>query len=344
MGGDNTFIVDDSILSHNCVVDDPFSEQDVLNGNYEVFEKVYDWFLYGARTRLMPGGRVAIVHTRWAPSDLIGRLAKDMVTRPDGDQYHFFEFPAILYENTDHEKALWPEFFDLEALRRTRATMPLFQWNAQYQQNPTAEEGAIIKRDWWRAWERDDPPQCEFIIMSLDAAAETGNRNDFTAITTWGVFRDHELTEGANHLILLNAINQRVEFPELKALALKQYQFWQPDSFIVEKKSSGTPLFQELRRMGIPVSEFTPHRGTGDKMARLNAVADIVKSGMVWYPAGRQWAEEVIEQAAGFPAVQHDDLVDTLSAALTRFRNGGFIRLDTDERDEPLHRRKITYY
>lgn len=326
------------------IVDDPFSEQDVINGNYEVFEKAYEWFTYGARTRLMPQGKVAIVHTRWHPADLIGRLAKDMMRVPESDQYHFFEFPAIFNENTEDEKALWPEFFDLEALHRTKASMPVFQWNAQYQQNPTAEEGALIKREWWRRWEKEDPPPCEYIIMTLDAAAEKTNRSDFTALLTWGVFADDYLTESNNHIILLNAINIRVEFPELKELALREFKDWQPDAFIVEKKSSGTPLFQELRRMGIPVQEFTPHRGTGDKIARVNAVADIVRSGMVWYPEGRKWAEEVVEQVAAFPAAQHDDMVDCVSMALARFRNGGFIRLDTDEPDEMMYRRKAAYY
>jgi len=330
--------------AHFLIVDDPFSEQDVLNGNYEVFEKAYEWFAYGARTRLMPQGKVAIVHTRWHPNDLIGRLAKDMTRIEGTDQYHFFEFPAIFNENTDDEKALWPEFFDLDALHRTKASMPLFQWNAQYQQNPTAEEGALIKREWWKKWEKDDPPPCEYIIMTLDAAAEAKNRSDFTALLTWGVFSDDYLTDGNSHIMLLNAINVRVEFPELKELALREYKDWQPDSFIVEKKSSGTPLFQELRRMGIPVQEFVPHRGTGDKIARINAVSDIVRSGMVWYPAGRKWAEEVVEQVASFPASDHDDMVDCTSMALARFRNGGFIRLDSDEPDEHIYRRKAAYY
>jgi len=132
--------------------------------------------------------------------------------------------------------------------------------------------------------------------MTLDAAAEKSTRSDFTALLTWGVFSDDYLTDGNNHIMLLNAINVRVEFHELKELALTQWKEWQPDSFIVEKKSNGTPLFQELRRMGIPVQEFTPHRGTGDKIARINAVSDIVRSGMVWYPAGRKWAEEVLSK------------------------------------------------
>lgn len=330
--------------AHFLIVDDPFSEQDVLNGNYEVFERVYEWFTYGARTRLMPQGKVAIVHTRWHPNDLIGRLVKDMAKIKNSDQYEMFEFPAIFNENTDHEKALWPEFYDLEALHRTKASMPLFQWNAQYQQNPTAEEGALVKREWWRRWEPDAPPSCEYIIMTLDAAAEKNTRADFTALLTWGVFSDDHLTGSASHIILLNAINVRVEFPELKELALREYKEWAPDSFIVEKKSSGTPLFQELRRMGIPVSEFTPHRGTGDKIARINAISDIFRSGMVWYPVGHKWAEEVVEQVAAFPASEHDDMVDCVSMALARFRNGGFIRLESDAEDEIMRPRTAAYY
>jgi predicted phage terminase large subunit-like protein len=327
------------------IVDDPFSEQDILNGNFEVFQKAYEWFTFGARTRLMPKGRVAIVHTRWHPNDLIGMMAKDMVRNTESDQYKFFEFPAIFNEGTDDEKALWPDFFDLDALHRTKASMPAYQWNAQYQQNPTSEEGAIIKREWWKLWEEEDAPEVEFIIMSLDAAAEKNNRADFTALLTWGVFSHAKLTGGKPHIILLNAINVRVEFPELKDLALREWEEWEPDAFIVEKKSAGTQLYQELRRMGIPVSEFTPHRGTGDKVARLNAVADVFRSGMVWYPAGRRWAESVVEQVAAFPASENDDMVDCTSMALTRYRNGGFIQLESDLRDEPLYRpRRGGYY
>lgn len=317
------------------IVDDPHNEQDILNGNYEVFEKTYEWFRLGARTRLMKGGCVAIVHTRWHPSDLIGSLAADMARDPDVDQYEFFEFPAILNEGTENEKALWPEFFNLDALKRTKASMPLFQWNAQYQQNPTGREGAIVPRDSWMKWTEPDPPPCDYIIMTVDAAAEAKNRADFSAISVWGVFTHERLTLGEPHIILLNAITRRVQFHELKQLALKEYKLWEPDAFIVEKKSNGTALYQELRRMGIPVQEFNPSRATGDKIVRLNAVSDMFHSGMVWYPAGVRWAEEVVEQVAAFPAVANDDLVDVTTMALARFRQGGFIRLPSDYVDEP---------
>ena len=334
--------------AHMLIVDDPHSEQDVLNGKFEVFERAYQWFTYGARTRLMPGNSaVAICATRWHLDDLTGRVIQDMTKRPGADQYEVVEFPAIL-ESEDPEtgeaveKSLWPEVFSLEELQRTRAVMPSFQWNAQYMQRPTSQEAALIKRDWWNEWVHDDPPDCEYIIMALDAAAETHNRADYTAITTWGVFFNEEVD--AYNIILLNAVKDRMEFPELKRKALEEYAEWEPDSFIVEKKSAGTALYQELRRMGLPVQEFTPHRGSGDKLARLNAVTDIVASGLCWVPRTR-WAEELVDEVAAFPFGSHDDQVDCLTMTLARFRQGGFIRLPSDEPDEIMSfRRKEAFY
>ena len=330
------------------LVDDPHSEQDVINGNFEVFEKAYEWFTFGARTRLMPGGRVAIIQTRWHMDDLTGRVTRDMVQNERADQYDVVEFPAILdivnkKTKKSEQKPLWPEFFDLNALLRTKASMPTFQWNAQYQQEPTAEEAALIKRDWWGIWKQEYPPDCEYVIMSLDAAAETHNRADFTALTTWGVFLNEEVDN--YNIILLNSIKKRMEFPELKQLAIEEYEEWEPDAFIVEKKSAGTALYQEMRRSGLPVQEYTPHRGSGDKLARLNSVSDIVASGMCWMPETR-WAEEVIEEIAGFPFMSHDDLVDSTVMALMRFRQGGFIRLPSDEPEEQRYfkRRNGGYY
>ena len=324
------------------LVDDPHSEQDVINGNFSVFEKAYEWFTFGARTRLMPGGRVAIIQTRWHMDDLTGRVTDDMIKNEGSDQYEIIEFPAILDAEDGTQKPLWPEFFDLDALTRTKASMPTFQWNAQYQQNPTSEEASIVKREWWQIWPHDDPPPVEYIIMSLDAAAEKHNRADYTALTTWGVFFNEE--ENAHHLILLDSIKERLEFPELKQLSMDEYNKWEPDAFIVEKKSSGVAVYQEMRRMGIPVQEYTPHRGTGDKMARLNSVSDIIASGFVWVPAKR-WAEELVEEVAGFPFMSNDDLVDSTVMALLRFRQGGFIRLPTDEPDdEPQYHYRREYY
>jgi len=318
------------------LIDDPHSEQDVLNGNFDVFDKAYEWFAFGARTRLMPGGRVAVIATRWHKSDLTGQLLRDMAKNPKSDQYEVVEFPAILeIENAEtgliEEKPLWPEFFDLDALLRTKASMPVFQWNAQYQQNPTAEEGSIVKREWWSRWEEDEPPEVEYIIITADTAAELKNKNDFSVFTIWGVFNNDE--NNSTDIIGLDMIKKRMEFPELKDLAYELYKEWEPDCFIVEKKSSGVALYQEMRRTGLPIQEFTPHRGSGDKLARLNSVADIVRSGIVWLPRTR-WAEEIMEEIAEFPFGANDDIVDATTMALSRFRSGGFIRLPSDEEDE----------
>lgn len=338
------------------VIDDPHNEQEVLNGNYEVFDRAYDWYAYGARTRLMPGGAVAVVMTRWAKNDLAGKLIDDMAKNPGTDQWNVVEFPALLErkdakpdaEGKDRWKSLWPEQWPTEELLTTKASMPAFQWSAQYLQNPTSAESAIIKREWWKKWTRLEPPKCEYVIMALDAAAEKNNRADFTSITTWGVFMHRDLELGVTRpaIILLNSIKRRIEFPELKRLAKQEYVSWEPDWFVVEKKSSGTPLYQELRRIGVPVQEYTPHRGSGDKFARLNSVADLFAAGLVWYPEGHRWAEEVVDEVCGFPAMPNDDIVDTTVMALMRFRQGGFVRLDTDswEDDDDFEPVRAAYY
>jgi predicted phage terminase large subunit-like protein len=204
---------------------------------------------------------------------------------------------------------------------------------AQYQQNPTSETSAIVKREWWQPWEEEEPPACEFLLMAWDTAFEKNNRADYSACTTWGVFyQDDDAGVSQANLILLNAFRDRMEFPSLKKTAVEQYMEWQPDTLIVEKKASGSPLIYELRAMGIPVQEFTPTKGN-DKITRLNAVSDLFASGMVWAP-NRRWAEEVIDEVAAFPSGEHDDYVDSVSLALMRYRKGGFIRLPSDEAEE----------
>lgn len=312
-----------------------FTRAEIAEVVYVGTEEVFD--VQVEKTENFIANGLVSHNTRWHMDDMTGRLTRDMHNNELADQYEVVEFPAIL-EITDKitgnivEKPLWPEFFDMPALLRTKASMPVFQWNAQYQQNPTAEEASIVKREWWNIWEKEDPPSCEYVIMTLDTAAETHNRADFTALTTWGVFVNQETNEYG--IILLNSIKKRVEFPELKELAHDEWKHWNPDAFIVEKKSSGTALYQELRRMRVPVQEYTPHRGSGDKLARLNSVADIVRSGLCWVPQMR-WAEELVEEVAGFPFMSNDDLVDCTTMALMRFRQGGFIRLPTDEKDDP---------
>ena len=322
------------------VIDDPHSEQDVKSNSRLAFDTAWSWFQTGPLQRLMPGGGIIIVMTRWSLLDLTGRLIDYQTKNPEAIPWEIVELPAILNEGEEDEKSLWPEQWSLDALKSTKASIDPRYWNAQYMQQPTAENSAIVSRKMWRIWEGEEPPSCEYIIQSWDTAFETKTNSDYSACTTWGIFYNEEENDSPQ-LILLDAFKDRMAFPELKVVALKHYKDWEPDAFIVEKKAAGAPLIQELRAMGIPVQEFSPSRGN-DKTVRVNAVADLFSSGKVWAPDTR-WAREVIEEMAAFPVGEHDDFVDTTTQALLRFRQGGFISLDTDEQDEPQFFRRKTH-
>ena len=324
------------------VIDDPHSEQDVKTNSRLAFDTAWSWFQTGPLQRLMPGGAIIVIMTRWSLLDLTGRLISYQAKNPDAETWEIVELPAILHQDTENEKSLWPEQWPLATLKSTKAALDPKYWNAQYMQQPTAENSAIVSRKMWRIWPGEDPPRCDYVIQSWDTAFEVKNNSDYSACTTWGVFYNEE-EHDAPQLILLDAFKERMTFPDLKATALKHYKEWEPDAFIVEKKAAGAPLIQELRATGIPVQEFSPSRGN-DKLVRLNAVADLFSSGKVWAPDTR-WAREVIEEMAAFPVGEHDDFVDTTTLALLRFRQGGLITLDSDEKDDRIYtRRRAAYY
>jgi predicted phage terminase large subunit-like protein len=315
------------------IIDDPHSEQEAALAeiNPDIYDKTYEWYTSGPRQRLQPGGAIVIVMTRWSKRDLTGQVLKSEAQR-GGDGWEVIEFPAILPSGNP----LWPEFWSMDELSALRTELPNSKWQAQYQQAPTSDTSAIIKRDWWQIWDHEDPPSCDFVLQSWDTAFEKTQRADYSALTTWGVFYhpDNNGIDQAN-IILLNAFRERMEFPKLKRTAVEEWKEWEPDSVIIEKKASGAPLIYEMRAMGIPVQEFTPSRGN-DKISRLNAVSDLFASGRVWAPA-THWAEEVIEEVASFPGGEHDDYVDSTSLALMRFRQGGYITTNLDEPDDIVY-------
>jgi len=324
------------------VIDDPHSEQEAAVGQYntDVYDKVYEWYTSGPRQRLQPGGAIIIVMTRWSKRDLTGQIIKNSIQKEGASEWEVIELPAILPSG----KALWPGFWKQEELESLKAELPVSKWNAQYQQNPTSEEGALIKREWWQEWDQSQMPECEAIIQSWDTAFLKTQRADYSACTTWGIFNwPDEDGQTIPNLILLDSFKEKLEFPDLKRAAYDKYWEWEPDQMIIEAKAAGSPLIFELRAMGIPVTEFTPSRGQ-DKIARVNAVTDLFASGVVWCPPTR-WAEEVVEECASFPSGDHDDLVDSTTQALLRFRQGGWIRSTMDEWDEePVYRRPVNYY
>ena len=318
------------------IIDDPHSEQDAMSLN--AFDNAYEWYTSGPRQRLQPGGQIVLVMTRWSKKDLTGILL-DNQKKVKGDQWDVVEFPAIMDHGTE-KKPVWPEYWKLKELESVKATLPAGKWNAQWMQEPTSEEGALIKREWWRKWDKEFLPDVTYVIQSYDTAFLKKETADYSAITTWGIFYPEE--GGKPNIILLDSVKDRFEFPELRRTALEQYKYWNPDMVIVEQKASGTPLTHELRQMDIPVMTFTPSRGN-DKHVRVNSCAPLFEAGLIWAPNER-FAEEVIEECASFPYGDHDDLVDSMTMAIMRFRQGGFLPHPEDYEDEKQPPRKMEYY
>ena len=316
------------------IIDDPHTEQDSLSDS--AMERTYDWYTSGPRQRLQPGGSIVLVMTRWAQDDLTGRLIKAQ-TEPKADTWEHISFPAILDDN----KPVWPEYWELEELEKVKASLSVRNWSAQYMQNPTSEEGAIIKRDWWVPWD-GELPALKHVIQSYDTAFSKKETADYSAITTWGIFSPAD--GAADAIMLIDAIRGKFDFPELKAVALEQYKYWEPETVVIEAKATGQPLIQELRRMGIPVVDFMPSKGK-DKFARVNAVSPIFESSQVYYPKDEKFAQEVIEECAAFPHGEHDDYVDSTSQAMLRYRQGYFVSTYSDEDEiERYKERKYIYY
>jgi predicted phage terminase large subunit-like protein len=324
------------------VIDDPVSEQDVILGSKAAFDRAWDWYLSGPRQRLQPGAAILICMTRWGALDLTGRLMKD----PEGEDWEVVQLPAILPSG----KVLWPEYWSLAEMERTQKTIPVSRWQGQYMQAPSADQGAIIKREWWNDWPRPDPPPLRFIVQAWDTAYSDKSDADRSALVVWGVFEnvddptsDQPEPRKISGIILLDAWAGRINFPELKQKALELYRFWKPvDALIVESKATGPPLIQELRKVGLYVEEMPAYRGH-DKIVKTNSIADMFSSRAVWASLKHRFAQEVVEEMAAFPHGEYDDLHDAAVLGLMRIRRGGF-RLTTDEEEEEWHPRRPTEY
>ncbi len=262
--------------------------------NLMALERAYEWYTSGPRQRLQPGGQIICVMTRWNVKDLTGMLMQAQ-SEAKADQWELVEFPAIMPSG----KPVWPEYWKLGELETVKASLSLGKWNAQWMQNPTSEEGAIIKREWWKKWDHSFMPKLEHVIQSYDTAFMKTETADYSAITTWGVFRESE--DKPPNLILVDALKGRYEF------------------------------------------HFTPSKGN-DKHTRVNSVAPLFESGTIWAPTHKSFAQEVMEECAAFPYGDHDDLVDSMTQAVMRFRQGGLIPHPEDYKDEKIIKTKRVYY
>ena len=317
------------------IIDDPHKEQDIKRDG-KAFDKAWNWYLSGPRQRLQPGGRIVVVMTRWSTKDLTAKLIESQAAEEGADKWDIIEFPAIM----GNGKPCWPEYWEIDQLLKTQASLPVASWNAQYMQQPTAEQGAILKREWWRNWTSERMPKPIFVLQSIDTAFLKKESADYSAITTWGVFNNQDEGQQA---ILLDAQRGRWEFPELKEKAHRLAIRYNADKVLIEAKAAGIPLYHELFRVGIPVTNWTPSRGN-DKYARVHSVSPIFEGGRIWAPMHRHYAQEVVEECASFPHGDHDDYVDSTTQAIMHLRGSMELVLSDDEQPKPVQRERIEYY
>ena len=184
------------------------------------------------------------------------------------------------------------------------------------------------------------PPGSEFHYLRGENASLKMENHELTS-TAGALFQENE--DAPPSLILVDALKGRYEFPELRRIAMEQYGYWNPETVIIESKASGLPLTYELRKMGIPVINFSPSKGN-DKHTRVNAVSPLFESGLIWAPKELDFAQEVIEECAAFPYGDHDDLVDSMTQAVMRFRQGGLIKHPEDYEEDKMPPQQRTYY
>ena len=313
--------------AHIAILDDVMSEEDSYSEAGRRYVK--EWYPAGLRTRIMPNGAILIINTRYHYDDLCGWLLKQQ-SEYGGETlpWEVIRIPAWLDEEGAELLQLpvgssyFPEWKTDEYLRideqEIRASNGSRYWNALYMQDPTPEEGGLIKKDWIQYWEFNEPPACDFIIQTYDTAFSTKNTADYSVIQTWGIFsnfeeNEHGYEDFVPNLILLGNMKGRYEYPELRRMAQVLYKEFNPDICIVEKKASGQSLIQDMRRSGLPVQDYIPDK---DKVSRVYAASPLIEAGRVWIPKHKPWSEDLLTELLQFPNAAHDDQVDAMTMAI----------------------------
>jgi predicted phage terminase large subunit-like protein len=306
-----------------ALLDDVMSEEDSFSQTGRKYIK--EWYPAGLRTRLMPNGSIIIINTRYHYDDLCGWLLKQEKTAEQNTYpWEVISIPAWLNEEAAElldlpvGSSYFPEWKSDEILRideqEIRASNGARYWNSLYMQDPSPDDGGIIKKKYINWWEYEDPPECQFVIQTYDTAFSTSRTADYSVIQTWGIFHDYDEDYGhSSHLILLGNTRGRYEYPELRRIAQDLYRDFRPDVCIIERKASGQSLIQDMRRAGLPVLDYLPDK---DKVARVYASTPMMEAGRVWLPKNKIWADDLFSECMSFPNGSHDDQVDCLTMAI----------------------------
>ena len=326
------------------VIDDPHNVKDAESEL--VRQSTLDWWDTAVQSRLNDPktGAFVIIMQRVHQNDLTGHILKNALPE-DGwvhlcvpaefEQNHPHVYtPAPLPQitspkdpRTEEGALLWPDRFGQKEIDTLKHTLGTYGAAGQLQQRPSPKGGGIIRKAWWRKWEKDTFPPMVYVTQSWDTAYAEGTHTSYSACTTWGVFQ----YSGRYHILLLNRFRDRLPYPDLRKLAKEKYYDDKPDAVIIEKKASGQSLIQDLRQANIPVIQYTPDR---DKVARAHVASVLFEAGCVWYP-DRKWADDVIEMCATFPAGDGEDIVDTVTQAIIRLRTMWYGTTEDDDDELP---------
>ena len=266
---------------------------------------------------------------------------------------------------TKEGELLWSAHINQKAVESLKQDLGAKAAAGQLQQRPSPQDGNLVKREWFKWWKSDHLPQIEFVVQSWDTAYATNKDSSYSACTTWGIFVDEN---GFENIILLSSWADKLHYVELRDMAKRLFFDYRDtgkihnpaftgkkvDMCLIEAKASGDPLIRDLRNAGINAIAFNPSRdfsrgvksarGYGAKELRLSIVSPLIEGGRVWLPAQKPtfnkllpFAEEFCESVIGFPTSGINDLVDTMSQALKKMKDGGYLAVPKDPVYEPMY-------
>ena len=300
------------------IIDDPIkNDQEALSDVYR--KRNWDWYRTVARTRLAPGGSIILIMTRWHEQDLAGAVLgnppeddeEDQLIAEDNekDAWECVNLPALAEDNDPlgrkKGEALWPERYDAPSIRKSRAVAGPYWRTALYDGRPQPEGGGIIKTGWFGTYDDEDLPKTFTRIVQIwDTAHKEKQQHDRSACLTIGY------AIRPRRYFLLDLYVARLSFPDLTRAADAQYDKWNPDRVIIEDKSSGISLIQQMRRDSkVPIRAV---KAVDDKVTRAHTVTGIMEVGQVLIPRHASWLADFLQEVASFPTGAHDDIVDVL--------------------------------
>jgi predicted phage terminase large subunit-like protein len=294
-----------------AICDDPIADREQAD-SAAYRERAWRWWQEAFLTRLQPRAGVVLLHTRWHPDDVIGRV----LNSPGADKWAVLTLPAICEEADDPlgravGESLWPEMFSADDLEAKRLDVGERAWAALYEQRPTPQQGALFRRDWLEGRYARLPEDGLRIVTAVDASFGEGVQSDYSAVVT--------IAADKTHYYVLHALRGRWHFADLLEQIRRVHCVYGAEAIVVEDTGAGRSALQELRRQSdLPVVGVRPE---GSKIARAESVAPLLEGGRVLFPeSSPRWRDELIEELASFPQVKHDDLTDAFVYALRRLR------------------------